>query len=81
MNINDPLPPHANGYAKNEVTGQVVAVQIVNGKCFYHGGEETEVIELGSQWKPVKRNRTRSIVLTIVFIALVACTYWWSHAA
>lgn len=41
------LPPHANGWAKNEVTGDIRAVQIKNGRCFYWGGEETEIIELG----------------------------------
>jgi hypothetical protein len=73
MNINDPLPPHANGYAINQITGEVVAVQIVDGKCFYYGGEETEVIELGSEWKPVKKTKINIVLflILIVFIAIV----------
>lgn len=62
------LPPHANGWAKNEITGEIRAVQIKNGRCFYWGGEETEAIELGPQWKPVKKP---SIALHLV-IALAA---------
>ncbi len=79
MNPNDPLPPHANAWAVNESTGEVRAVQVVDGKCFYYGGEETEVIELGPEWKPVKESSFGVIILVSVFVILVGITYLMSQ--
>lgn len=68
------LPPHANGWAKNEVTGEIRAVQIKNCRCYYWGGEETEVIELGPQWNPVKKPSI-ALRLVIAFVVLALASY------
>jgi hypothetical protein len=81
MNPNDPLPPHANAWAVNQSTGEVRAVQVVDGKCFYCGDEETEVVELGPEWKPVKESRFGLIILVVVAVILVGITYLMSKVA